>query len=204
MEKSTETVARKQLRDIASSAGVFRSRDLSQHGIPRTYIQRWVRSGLLERVGRGLYRLSAKAPTEHQILIEAAKRVPNGVVCLLSALQFHGLGTQLPFEVWMAIDRKAWKPRVTGLPLRFIWFSGRALTEGVTTHELDGVGVQVYDSAKTVADCFKYRNKVGLDVAIEALRDCREQRHCSADDLWRFAKIDRVSNVMRPYMEALP
>jgi predicted transcriptional regulator of viral defense system len=154
-------------------------------------------------VGWGLYRLADRPPSEHQTLIEAAKRVPNGVVCLLSALHFHGLGTQLPREIWMAIDRKAWKPDASGPPLRLVRFSGQGLSAGARTHRLDGVKVRVYEPAKTVADCFKYRNKIGLDVAVEALRDCREQRKCSMHDLWRYAKIDRVANVIRPYLEAV-
>lgn len=180
-----------------------RPRDLARYGIPRTYLQRWVQDGLLERVGWGLYRLANRALSEHQTLIEVAKRVPNGVVCFLSALQFHGLGTQLPSRVWIAIDRKAWKPEVRDLPIRIVRFSGHSLTEGVQVQRLDGVKVSAYEPAKTVADCSRYRNKIGLDVAIEALRDCRDQRRCSIDEIWRYAKIDRVANVMHPYLEAL-
>ena len=201
--KYTKVGASKALKRIADSNGVFRPRDLVRYGIPRTYLQRWVQDGLLERVGWGLYRLTNRALSEHQTLIEVAKRVPNGVVCLLSALQFHGLGTQLPSQVWIAIDRKAWKPEVRDLPIRIVRFSGHSLTEGVQVHRLDGVKVSVYEPAKTVADCFRYRNKIGLDVAIEALRDCRDQRRCSIDEIWRYAKIDRVANVMHPYLEAL-
>jgi predicted transcriptional regulator of viral defense system len=141
--------------------------------------------------------------TEFHSLEEACKRVPHGIVCLLSALRFHGLTTQAPFEVWLAIDRKARLPRLGALPLRIVRFSGRALKEGVEEHRIEGVPVKTYNPAKTVADCFKYRNKIGLDVALEALRDCRRQRKCTNDELWRYAKVCRVANVMRPYMEAL-
>jgi predicted transcriptional regulator of viral defense system len=181
---------------------VLRPRDLDTHGIPRMVLQRLHNEGVLERVGHGLYRLATALATEHMTVAEACKRVPHGVVCLLSALRFHDLTTQAPFEVWLAIDVKARKPQIN-LPVRFVRFSGPALTEGVEVHKVDGVPVRVYNPAKTVADCFKYRNKIGLDVALEALRECRKEQRCSMDDLWRYAKICRVSNVMRPYLEAM-
>ena len=167
------------------------------------YLRRLCDEGLLRRVARGLYALAEAEPGSGRMLAEAAKRVPGGVVCLLSALEFHGLTTQAPFQVWIAIDTKAWKPRASGLPLRVTRFSGRAFTEGAEMHEIERVPVKVYSPAKTVADCFKYRNKIGLDVAIESLRDGLSRGACSVDDLWRFARICRVANVMRPYLEAL-
>jgi predicted transcriptional regulator of viral defense system len=124
------------------------------------------------------------------------------VVCLLSALQFHDLTTQAPFQVWLAIDRKAWLPKEPRLPIRIVRFSGPALEKGIEEHIIEGVSVKVYNPAKTVADCFKYRNKIGLDVALEALRDCRRERKCTNYDLWEYAKICRVANVMKPYLEA--
>ena len=129
--------------------------------------------------------------------------VPKGVICLLSALRFHDLTTQAPHEIWIAIDRKTRLPVNKALPIRFVRFSGPALIEGVESHIIDGIPVAIYQPAKTVADCFKYRNKIGLDVALEALKDCLRNRRCQADTLWRFAKICRVSNVMRPYLEAM-
>ena len=132
----------------------------------------------------------------------ACKLVPRGVICLLSALQFHDLTTQAPFEVWMAIDVRARRPRRKTPPLRIVRFSGEALTAGVETHKVEGVPVRVYGPAKTVADCFKYRNKIGLDVALEALRDYRREHPGGMDELWHFARICRVANVMRPYLEA--
>jgi predicted transcriptional regulator of viral defense system len=140
--------------------------------------------------------------TEHQTLAEVGKAIPNGVVCLLSALRFHDLTTQAPFEVWMAIDVKAHLPR-TSLPIKFVRFSGSALSDGVETHRMDGVDIKVYCLAKTVADCFKYRHKIGLDVALEALREVIESGRCTIDDIWRYAKVCRVSNVIRPYMEVM-
>lgn len=183
--------------------GIVRASDLERYGIPRVYLTRLCQKGLVERVGRGLYRLARAETSEHITLAEAAKLIPNGVVCLLSALSFHGLTTQIPHEVWMAIDVKARRPKVAGVPLRIVRFSGKALTAGVEIHRIDGVPVKITCPAKTVADCFKYRNKIGLDVALEALRECRRQRKCSLEDLWHYAKICRVANVMKPYLEAI-
>lgn len=183
--------------------GIVRASDLERYGIPRVYLTRLCQKGLVERVGRGLYRLARAETSEHITLAEAAKLIPNGVVCLLSALSFHGLTTQIPHEVWMAIDVKARRPKVAGVPLRIVRFSGKALTTGVEIHRIDGVPVKITCPAKTVADCFKYRNKIGLDVALEALRECRRQRKCSLEDLWHYAKICRVANVMKPYLEAI-
>jgi predicted transcriptional regulator of viral defense system len=129
--------------------------------------------------------------------------VPRGVICLLSALRFHNLTTQNPFEVWMAIPHKAWRPKGEGVRLRLMHLSGHALTSGVEEHRIEGVPVRVFNPAKTVADCFKFRNKIGLDVALEALRDYRRKHRSGMDELWRFAKVCRVTAVMRPYLEAL-
>jgi len=140
---------------------------------------------------------------EHHSLAEIAKRVPHGVICLLSALRFHEMTTQAPFEVWVAIDPKAHLPRDYGVPVRVVRFSGQVLREGITTHTIEGVDVPIYSPAKTVADCFRYRNKVGLDVAIEALRDCRRQQKCDYDELWHYAIVCRVAQVMKPYLEVM-
>jgi len=188
--------------EIVRRAGILRSRDLDRHGIARTHLERLERKGLLERAARGLYRLPSADLTEHHSLAAACKLAPNSVVCLLSALRFHDLTTQAPHQVWLAIDRRSRHPRRTTLPLRIVLFSGRALTEGIQLHKIEGVRVQIYGPAKTVADCFKYRNKLGLDVAIEALRDFRRRYPRGRDELWHFARICRVSNVMRPYLEA--
>ncbi len=188
---------------LAKESGMIRPRDLEEYGIPREYLRRLCDKGVLERQSRGIYTLRDAELTEHHSLMQACKRLPKGVVCLLSALRFHGFTTQAPFEIWMAIDRKARLPKVEGVPLHLVRFSCEALTEGIERHGIEGVEVSVYCPAKTVADCFKYRNKIGLDVALEALRECRRERRCTVDDLWRFAKICRVANVMRPYLEAL-
>jgi predicted transcriptional regulator of viral defense system len=153
-------------------------------------------------MGRGVYIPADSEVSQNVGLAQVAKRVPHGVVCLLSALQFHNLGTQSPFEVWIAIDRKSARPRIDYPPQRIVRFSGIALTEGVEKHLIEGVKVKVFNKAKTIADCFKYRNKIGRDVALEALKDCRQQRLCTNDQFWKYAKICRVANVMRPYLEA--
>jgi predicted transcriptional regulator of viral defense system len=189
--------------ELVRKAGMLRPRDLEPLGIPRTYLSRLYKTGRLERIGWGLYVLPSANATEHRTLAEAAKRVPNSVICLLSALRYHELTTHAPFEVWIAIGEKAWRPRVEHPRLRIVHFSKSALTEGVEVQKLEGVPVRIFNPAKTVADCFKYRNKIGLDVAIEALRECWKERRCKMDDLWYFADVCRVRNVMRPYLEAL-
>lgn len=196
------TVA-ERLIDLVRSRGLVRTRDLEAQGIPRVFLTRAVRHGQLERVGRGLYGLPGRTVSAHGTLAEAACRVPKGVVCLLSALRFHGLTTQAPFEVWMAIGNKAIAPTLDYPPLRIVRFSGAALTEGVEAHVVDGVTVRITSVAKTVADCFKYRNKIGLDVALEALREAWREKRVTSDDLWRCAEVCRVANVMRPYLDSL-
>ncbi len=192
-----------QVLDIAREKGILRPRDLAAYGIAREYLRRLQQRGLLVRSARGLYILPDADLTERHMLAEACKRVPHGVICLLSALQFHGLTTQAPFEIWMALSPAARRPHVESPPLRIVRFSGLAFTEGVENHTVEGVPVRVYNPAKTVADCFKYRNKIGLDIALEALREVWRERRASMDELWRYAKIDRVANVMRPYLESL-
>jgi predicted transcriptional regulator of viral defense system len=189
--------------EAVRQTGVIRPRDLAGTGGHRAHLQQLLQQGLVERSGRGLYTLPDAEITEHHSFAEACKRVPHGVICLLSALRFHNLTTQAPFEVWLAIDRKARLPRTDTPPLRIVRFSGAALSEGVEEHLIEGVTVRVYNPAKTVADCFKYRNKIGLDVALEALRECRRERRATMDEVWRYAVVCRVANVMRPYLEAL-
>jgi len=192
-----------QILKIVNREGTIRARDLNAYGIERVYLKRMSDRGLIEHVGRGLYSLPNAAPTENHTIAEVAKRVPRGVVCLLSALKFHGLTTQLPFEIWCAIEEKARRPRIDRPMMHFVRFSGLAFEAGVEEHKIEGVTVKIYSPAKTVADCFKYRNKIGIDIAIEALRECRRQRKCSNDELWHYAKICRVANVMKPYLEVI-
>ena len=181
--------------------GALRPRDLP--GVSRAALARLVDGGQLERVGRGLYVPTGAKLTEHHALVEAAKRVPAGVVCLLSALRFHGMTTQNPHEVWLAIDVKARKPTTDWPPLRIVRFSGKALTYGADERMIEGVVVRITSKEKTVADCFKYRNKIGIDVALEALRDYLRSKRRSVDALMMAAEASRVTNVMRPYLEAL-
>ena len=191
------------LLDLAATQGLIRARDLDPLGIPRVTLTRAVRRGELERVGRGLYGLPGRIVSAQGTLAEVARKVPRGVVCLLSALRFYELTTQSPFEIWLAIENKAVKPKLDYPPLRIVRFSGVAFTEGVEEHIVDGVTVRVTSVAKTVADCFKYRNKIGLDVALEALREAWDEKRMTGDEIWHYAKICRVSNVMRPYLESL-
>jgi predicted transcriptional regulator of viral defense system len=183
--------------------GVVRPSDLEARGIPRGRIYRLVGLGLVERKARGLYVASDHDPTAEHSLAQVAKKVPKGVICLLSALQYHELTTQLPHEVWLAISEKARRPRIEYPPLRVVRFSGPALTQGVETHKIEGVSVRITSVAKTLADCFKYRNKIGLEVALEALREAWRERKTTIDEIDRSARICRVERVMRPYLEAL-
>jgi predicted transcriptional regulator of viral defense system len=174
--------------------------DLGIH--PRT-LYRMRDEGILESLGRGLYRLSEMPVLEHPDLVTLALRVPAGVVCLISALSFHELTTEIPHEVYIALPRGAERPRVTYPPARIFWFGGPAHSAGLETHRLDGVPVRIYSAEKTLADIFKFRNRVGIDTAVEALRLYSERRRPKVDDIVRFARICRVERVMRPYLEAI-
>ncbi|HEX8674360.1 MAG TPA: type IV toxin-antitoxin system AbiEi family antitoxin domain-containing protein [Longimicrobium sp.] len=187
-----------QVLELVHLNGVLRPKDLAKRGIGSRYLSTLVREGMLRRTGRGLYVLPTHIPSQHHSLAEAARRVPNGIVCLLSALRYHELTTQAPFEVWMAIPEKAWQPRVDHPPIRTVRVSGKALEFGVQQHDVERVSVRIYSPAKTVADCFKFRNRIGLDVALEALRDARAKRVVTIDELWRAAEATRMQNVMRP------
>ncbi len=189
--------------DLTRRKGVIRLREAQAVGIHPEVLRRLVAAGSLVRVARGMYATADRDPTEYVDLARAAARVPHGVICLLSALHYHGIGTQLPHEVWMMIHRRTHHPKVDHPPMRFILGSGRPLTEGVDKVKLEGVTVKIFNPAKTVADCFRYRRHVGLEVAIEALRSVSRDRRCTPDDLWRYAKICRIASVMRPYLEAV-
>ena len=192
-----------KLRNLAVKRQIITADDAAQLGVPRTYLYRLARRGQLEKIAPGVYRSPAFSPTEHASLIEASYQVTKGILCLLSALRFHNLTTQSPRQVWMAIDHKAWAPKISSPPVRFVRMSGAALHFGVSEHHVSGVVLHVFSPAKTVADCFKFRRKIGLDVAIEALKESRRLKKASVDELWAAAKVCRVSNVIRPYMESL-
>jgi predicted transcriptional regulator of viral defense system len=185
------------------SRDLITARKVAEFGYHTQVLSRMVRERALERVARGTYRTPHHTESEHHSLAIVASVAPKTVICLLSALAFHEIGTQLPREVWVAIDRSARRPFLYFPPLRVARFGGEALTSGIESHVIEGQTVRVYNAAKTVADCFKYRNKIGLDIALEALRDGWQRRLFTMKDIERFAAICRVSNVMRPYLEAL-
>ena len=189
--------------DLASQKGLLRASDLNAIDAPRIVLTRLTAAGLLDKVGRGLYRLPSHSGTEHESLATVATKVPQAVFCLLSALQFHELTTQLPRQVWIAMPRGSHAPRIDYPPIKMVQMTGSVYAEGIETVERDGVELRVYGVAKTVADCFKHRNKIGLDVALEALKDVRAKRRATADDLWHYTKLCHVANVMRPYLEAV-
>ena len=191
------------LLDLAEEKGILRARDLKEHGIPRDYLRRLIGRGELVRLGRGLYQRADHDVTAQHSLAEAAKRVPKGVICLVSALRVHDVTTQSPFDIWMAIGHKDRTPTVEHLSLRIVRTSGEARTEGIETHDIEGVSVPVSSPAKTVVDCFKFRKRVGTDVAIEALRDFHRTQAGTMDEHWHYAEICRVRTVITPYMEAI-
>ena len=182
----------------------FRPRDLEPLGVTFRDLQGLVNSGAVEKVATGLYRLASAHPTENETLAMVASSMPRGIVCLLSALRFHGIGTQSPHEVWIALNYKARKPsRLPTRGVRFVRFSGPMLTYGVMTRSILGVPVHITSPARTVVDCFRYRNKIGLDVATEALREAVRMRVATVDEIVRAAEFCRARTVLRPYLEAL-
>lgn len=189
--------------DLLKARGMLRLKDFVAAGIGPETLARLVREQAVVRPARGLYQLPDADVDAAHSLAEAAVRVPKGVVCLVSALQYHGLTLQMPSVVWMAIDRAAWRPKIDHPPVRFVRFSGSALTEGVERHRIENIDVPITDPARTIVDCFRYRTKIGLDVAMEGLREGLRRRRCTPDELWRYASKARVWSVMRPYVEAM-
>ena len=188
--------------NFAKKHGMIRVRDAVKEGIHPENLRRLCKKGLLVKMARGIYIPADSEISQNAGLAMVSKRVPHGVICLLSALQFHDIGTQSPFEVWVAIDQKAATPRIDYPPIRIVRFSGKALSEGIEVHQIEGVEVKIYNKSKTIADCFKFRNKIGLNIALEALKDSRQRKLCTNDQIWEYAKLCRVSNVMKPYLEA--
>lgn len=189
--------------ELAENKGYLRPADLDAIGAPRVVLTRLTANGMLVKVERGLYSLPQTGINENESLMIVAAKVPQAVICLLSALQFHELTTQLPRQVWIAMPRGSHMPRLDYPPLRMVQFSSETYVNGIETHEQGKVPIRVYSAAKTIADCFKHRNTVGLDVALEALKDGLSSGKSTSDDIWHHAKINRVANVIRPYMEAL-
>ena len=186
----------------SNKPGIRTHKDLTRAGIHPETISRLIDHKLLVPVSRGVYMTPGTAITEHHDVAIASARIPHGTICLLSALRFHGMTTQVPREVWIAIGNRAASSRLATPPLRVIRLTGQSLSTGVEKHTMEGVVVKIYSPAKTVADCFKFRNRIGLDIAIEALKDFLQMKKGTIDDLWRFAKIDRVAKVIQPYLEA--
>lgn len=195
--------ANRALAVFRKRGGILRTKDALREGIhPRTlYALR--DDGTIERLSRGLYRLASAVPLGNPDLVAVALRAPEGVICLISALAFHELTTQIPHEVYLAVARGAAPPRIDYPPVRTFWFSGPSFSEGIHTHRLDGVPVRIYTREKTIADCFRYRNKIGLDTCLEALRLYKQQRRTDTDALLRYARVRGVTRVLTPYLEAI-
>ena len=188
---------------VLKARGIARLAELRAEGVTAATMSRMERDGEVLRLARGLYQLPDALLDAHHSLAEAAKRVPRGVVCLVSALAFHQLTDQLPRQVWIAIGQKDWAPKADGTPVRLVRFTDRLLTEGVESHTVEGVPVKVFGVAKTIADCFRYRNKIGLSVAIEGLQEALRQRKTTPGEIVRQAERGAIATVMRPYLEAL-
>jgi predicted transcriptional regulator of viral defense system len=199
---STSTQRTRAL-DLLKARGMLRLKDFVAEGIGPETLARLVREDAVVRPARGLYQFPDVQVEAAHTLAEAAALVPKGIICLTSALQYHELTLQMPAAVWMAIERTAWRPKIDYPPIRFVRFTGDSLTDGVERHRVEGVEVAITDPARTIVDCFRYRAKVGIDVAMEGLREGLRRRRCSPDELWRHARKARVWSVMRPYVEAM-
>lgn len=199
----TSQTQRERLIELFKSTPILKSRDIAKHDIDAKTVQRMVESGEVQRIARGIYARPDLEPGSHHSLVEAQMIVGNGVACLLSALSFHEIGTQTPRRVWIAVSRGARPPKVTEHPIKVVTFSGEAFSAGIEEHQIEGFIVRVYSAAKTVADCFKYRNKIGTDVAVEALREALQTRKTNANEILHYADICRVRNVMMPYLESV-
>lgn len=192
------------LENLFGSKAIARARDLEVMGITRARLSRLVAAGRLVRAARGLYSLPSKAVSDNHALVMVASKNERAFFCLLTALRFHGLTTQAPFEVWMGIGHKDRGPRLDWPPLRVVRYTGVGLSLGIETHVIDGVPVRVTNVARTIVDCFKFRNKIGVDVALEALKEARRGRMVGNDEIWNLAQQFRLANVMRPYLESHP
>lgn len=199
----THTRQEDQVRRLLQEKGVFRTREALENGIHHETLQRMVEKGTIRRIARGQYIFSEHELTEKVSLAMVSKHAPTGVICLLSALRYYEIGTQNPHQVWLALGQKQWAPQIKYPPIRVMRYSDQTLSEGVEKVILEGVTVRIFNIPKTVVDCFKYRNKIGVDVAVEALRDVIENNRCKINEFTPYAKIARVQKVMRPYVEAL-
>jgi len=203
MRKSDQNTFEKAKKLFRDRGGMLKTGEALSAGIhPRTLYE-MERARILEKLDRGLYRLTDLPPLGNPDLVTVAMKVPSGIICLISALAYHEITTQIPHEVYIALERGAEPPRLGHPPIRIFWFSGQAFTAGMETRMIESAQVRIYSPEKTIADCFKYRNKIGLDTAIEALKLYREKKRFKADDFMQFARVCRVEKVMRPYLEAL-
>lgn len=182
---------------------MMRLKDFAVHGIGPETLARLIRDEVVVRAARGLYQLTDAPVDARHALAEASALSPKGLICLTSALQFHGLTLQMPSAIWMAIDRTAWRPKIEYPRIRFVRFTGWALTEGIERRRIEGVEVAITDPARTIVDCFRYRAKVGIDIAIEGLREGLRQRKATSDQLWRYGTKARIWSTMKPYVEAM-
>ena len=203
-EPPSATSQADRLRARLRERPYIRVRDLAEDGISPTTLRRMLQAGEVEQVERGLYWYAAGDLTEHHSQAAVMAKVPDGVLCLLTALRFHEIGTQSPWDVWLAIPRSAHRPTIRSVPVRIFRFSPLCLRAGIEAHVFEGVRFRVTNPARTVADCFKYRNKVGMDVALEALREALRDRKCTGDEIWRASELCRVQRVIWPYLEAMP
>jgi len=191
------------VHQLLTQKTLLRPNDAVSSGYSRMYLTQLAKRGELRKVGRGLYASPLRKESEESGLAEVAIKHPRAVVCLLSALSVHGLTTQAPHEVWVAVGSKDRPPKMDYPPLRIVRFGGETLTEGSEVKLIEDIPVQITNLPKTIADCFKFRNKIGLDIALEALKEAWREKRVSIDDLWRYARLCRVQNVMRPYLESL-
>jgi predicted transcriptional regulator of viral defense system len=202
--RKTDTAAVQRAKELLlSQSGAFRTGEAIKAGIHSRTLCAMRDQGVVERLGRGMYRFAHLPPLGNPDLATVAMKVPKGVICLISALSYQEMTTEIPHEIYLALPRGAEAPRLDYPPLRIFWFSGPAFDEGIEQHDLDGIPMKVYSPEKTLADCFKYRNKIGLDVVLEALKLYRQRKRFWADTLVHFARICRVEKVMRPYLEAM-
>lgn len=192
-----------KLLKLIEKSRILRARDILSNGIHQQTLNRAYTKGLIAKAGRGLYTAHTYEPGAYHGLIEIAKRAPDAIICLTSALSYYEIGTQLPAEVWIAMKKGKRPPSITYPPIRVVHFSGMSYSEGVEKNYIEGVNVKVYSPAKTVADCFKFRNKIGLDVAVEALRECVRSDKCTIDEIFHYARICRIGRIIKPYLEAL-
>ncbi|KXB06709.1 hypothetical protein AKJ54_01175 [candidate division MSBL1 archaeon SCGC-AAA382K21] len=192
----------KKVLELVEEKGIIRPKDLQEEGLPKKYIYRLYDQGKLEKIDRGLYKLAGKSFSENEMMLSVARKSPDAAFCLLTALRFYEMTTQNPHQIWVAIHHKDKEPSIN-VPLKVVRMTGKSLKGGIEKREVDNVPIRVFNPAKTVADCFKFRNKIGLEVALEALREYKSKDMGTMSELWEFAKVDRVQNVIQPYAESM-